>query len=134
MRSGRPSRGRGSSRHFIAIFGLIDAVFVAIATESFVDGFAVALLPLVTLWYLARTTSGGVRRRRPRALDDGETRAIPASGLGAARRTEAMMRIAPTITRSAGQNRSRCRSGTIVRTRKYEPITMRTMPAIAAPA
>jgi len=39
---------------FIAIFGLIDAVFVAIATASLVYGFAVALLPLVTLWYLSR--------------------------------------------------------------------------------
>ncbi len=39
---------------FVAIFGLIDSVFVAIATQSFVDGFAVALLPLVTLWYLSQ--------------------------------------------------------------------------------
>ncbi len=39
---------------FVAIFGLINSVFVAIATQSFVDGFAVALLPLVTLWYLSQ--------------------------------------------------------------------------------
>ena len=38
--------------HFLAIFGLLDAFFVWIANNSFVDGLAVAIFPLVVLWYL----------------------------------------------------------------------------------
>ena len=117
---------------FIAIFGLIDAVFVAIATESFVDGFAVALLPLVTLWYLSQDDI-----RRVFGVDG---RADPSVGCrtardqgGGARRIDATMRTAPNSTRAAGQNHSRCRSGTAVRTRKYVPITIRMSPPIAAP-
>ena len=38
--------------HFLAIFGLLNAVFVWIANNSLVDGLAVALFPLIVLWYL----------------------------------------------------------------------------------
>jgi cytochrome c oxidase subunit IV len=38
--------------HYLAIFGLIEAVFVAIANNSLVDGVAVALFPLLVIWYL----------------------------------------------------------------------------------
>ena len=38
--------------HFLAIFGLIDAVFVMLANNSLTDGLAVALFPLLVLWYL----------------------------------------------------------------------------------
>ena len=38
--------------HFLAIFGLLDAFFVWIANNSFTDGLAVAIFPLVVLWYL----------------------------------------------------------------------------------
>jgi hypothetical protein len=36
----------------LAIIGLIDAFFVWISNNNFVDGVAVALFPLVVLWYL----------------------------------------------------------------------------------
>jgi hypothetical protein len=38
--------------HYLAIFGLLDAFFVWIANDSLVDGLAVALFPLVVIWYL----------------------------------------------------------------------------------
>ena len=38
--------------HFLAILGLLDAFFVWIANNSFTDGLAVAIFPLVVLWYL----------------------------------------------------------------------------------
>jgi cytochrome c oxidase subunit IV len=38
--------------HFLAIFGLLEAFFVMIANNSFTDGLAVAIFPLVVLWYL----------------------------------------------------------------------------------
>jgi cytochrome c oxidase subunit IV len=38
--------------HFLAIFGLIEAVFVMLANNSLTDGLAVALFPLLVLWYL----------------------------------------------------------------------------------
>jgi hypothetical protein len=38
--------------HFLAIFGLLDAFFVMIANNSLTDGLAVAIFPLVVLWYL----------------------------------------------------------------------------------
>jgi hypothetical protein len=38
--------------HFLAIFGLLEAFFVWMANNSFTDGVAVALFPLVVLWYL----------------------------------------------------------------------------------
>ena len=38
--------------HFLAILGLIDAFFVWIANNSFSDGLAVAIFPLVVIWYL----------------------------------------------------------------------------------
>ena len=36
----------------LAIFGLLDAFFVMIANNSLTDGLAVAIVPLVVLWYL----------------------------------------------------------------------------------
>jgi hypothetical protein len=38
--------------HFLAILGLLDAFFVWIANNSFTDGLAVAIFPLVVIWYL----------------------------------------------------------------------------------
>lgn len=38
--------------HFLALFGLIEAVFVMISSNSLQDGLAVALFPLLVLWYL----------------------------------------------------------------------------------
>jgi cytochrome c oxidase subunit IV len=38
--------------HYLAIFGLIEAVFVMLANNSFTDGLAVALFPLLVIWYL----------------------------------------------------------------------------------
>lgn len=38
--------------HFLAIFGLLEAFFVMISNNSFTDGLAVAIFPLVVLWYL----------------------------------------------------------------------------------
>jgi hypothetical protein len=38
--------------HYLAIFGLLEAFFVWIANNSFTDGLAVALFPLVVIWYL----------------------------------------------------------------------------------
>ena len=38
--------------HILAIFGLIEAVLVMIANNSLTDGIAVALFPLLVLWYL----------------------------------------------------------------------------------
>jgi hypothetical protein len=38
--------------HYLAIFGLIEAVFVMIANNSLTDGIAVALFPLLVIWYL----------------------------------------------------------------------------------
>jgi cytochrome c oxidase subunit IV len=38
--------------YFLAIFGLIDAVFVMLANNSLTDGIAVALFPLIVIWYL----------------------------------------------------------------------------------
>ena len=38
--------------HYLAIFGLLEAFFVTIANNSFTDGLAVALFPLVVIWYL----------------------------------------------------------------------------------
>jgi hypothetical protein len=38
--------------HYLAIFGLLEAFFVMIANNSFTDGLAVALFPLVVIWYL----------------------------------------------------------------------------------
>jgi cytochrome c oxidase subunit IV len=38
--------------HYLAIFGLIEAVFVMIANNSITDGIAVALFPLLVIWYL----------------------------------------------------------------------------------
>jgi cytochrome c oxidase subunit IV len=50
----------------LAIFGIIDAVFVMIGTGSLTDGIAVALLPLLVLWYLndaeVRATFGVEKR------------------------------------------------------------------------
>jgi hypothetical protein len=37
---------------YLAIFGLIEAVFVMIANNSLTDGLAVALFPLLVIWYL----------------------------------------------------------------------------------
>ena len=38
--------------NFLAIFGLLNAVFVWIANNSLTDGLAVAIFPLIVLWYL----------------------------------------------------------------------------------
>ena len=38
--------------HFLAIFGLLEAFFVMIANNSLTDGIAVAIFPLVVIWYL----------------------------------------------------------------------------------
>jgi hypothetical protein len=38
--------------HFLAIFGLLEAFFVMISNNSFTDGLAVAIFPLIVLWYL----------------------------------------------------------------------------------
>ena len=38
--------------HYLAIFGLIEAVFVMLANNSLTDGIAVALFPLLVIWYL----------------------------------------------------------------------------------
>jgi cytochrome c oxidase subunit IV len=38
--------------HFLALLGLLDAFFVWISNNSFSDGLAVAIFPLVVLWYL----------------------------------------------------------------------------------
>ena len=40
----------------IAVFGLINAVFVLFATGSLSDGLAAAILPAVVLWYAQRDT------------------------------------------------------------------------------
>jgi hypothetical protein len=38
--------------NYLAIIGLIQAFFVAISNNSFTDGLAVAIFPLVVIWYL----------------------------------------------------------------------------------
>lgn len=38
--------------NFVAVFGLLDAFFVLLATHDLVWGLAAAALPAVTLWYL----------------------------------------------------------------------------------
>jgi len=38
--------------HYLAIFGLLEAFFVMISNNSFTDGLAVAIFPLVVIWYL----------------------------------------------------------------------------------
>jgi hypothetical protein len=38
--------------HYLAIFGLLEAFIVAISNNSFTDGLAVAIFPLVVIWYL----------------------------------------------------------------------------------
>lgn len=38
--------------HFLAILGLFNAFFVWVANDSFTDGLAVAIFPLVVLWYI----------------------------------------------------------------------------------
>jgi hypothetical protein len=38
--------------NFVAVIGLVDAVFVLLASHDVSQGVAVALLPLVVLWYL----------------------------------------------------------------------------------
>jgi hypothetical protein len=38
--------------NFVAVLGLVDAVFVLFATHDVSQGLAVALLPAVVLWYL----------------------------------------------------------------------------------
>jgi hypothetical protein len=38
--------------HYLAIFGLLEAFIVMIANNSFTDGLAVALFPLIVIWYL----------------------------------------------------------------------------------
>ena len=38
--------------NFVAVIGLVDAVFVLLASHDVAQGLAVALLPLVVLWYL----------------------------------------------------------------------------------
>jgi hypothetical protein len=38
--------------HYLAIFGLIEAVIVMIANNSLSDGLALALFPLLVIWYL----------------------------------------------------------------------------------
>ena len=40
--------------NFMAIFGVVNAVFVTIAASSLGAGLATALLPLVVLWYMNR--------------------------------------------------------------------------------
>jgi cytochrome c oxidase subunit IV len=37
---------------YLAIFGLIDAVFVMLANNSLTDGLAVAIFPVLVIWYL----------------------------------------------------------------------------------
>jgi cytochrome c oxidase subunit IV len=41
--------------NILAVFGLLDAVFVMIASGSLTEGLAMALLPLVVLWYINST-------------------------------------------------------------------------------
>ena len=36
----------------LAAFGILDAIFVMIGTGSLTDGLAVALLPLLVIWYM----------------------------------------------------------------------------------
>ena len=38
--------------HYLAIFGVLEAFFVWIANNSFTDGLAVAIFPLLVIWYL----------------------------------------------------------------------------------
>ncbi len=38
--------------HYLAIFGLLEAFFVTVANNSLADGLAVAIFPLVVIWYL----------------------------------------------------------------------------------
>jgi len=38
--------------HFLALFGILNAFIVMIANNSFTDGLAVAIFPLIVLWYL----------------------------------------------------------------------------------
>lgn len=42
--------------NFVAVLGLVDAVFVLFATHDVSQGLAVALLPAVVLWYLNQPT------------------------------------------------------------------------------
>ena len=54
--------------HFLAILGLLDAFFVWIANNSFSDGLAVAIFPLVVLWYLNQAdikAAFGIEPSRP---------------------------------------------------------------------
>lgn len=38
--------------HYLAIFGVLEAIFVMIVNESLTDGLAVAVFPLLVIWYL----------------------------------------------------------------------------------
>ena len=38
--------------HYLAIFGVLEAFIVWIANNSFTDGLAVAVFPLLVIWYL----------------------------------------------------------------------------------
>lgn len=38
--------------HYLAIFGVLEAFFVWISNNSFTDGLAVAIFPLLVIWYL----------------------------------------------------------------------------------
>ena len=38
--------------NFVAVIGLVDAVFVLLASHDTAQGVAIALLPIVVLWYL----------------------------------------------------------------------------------
>jgi hypothetical protein len=38
----------------MAVFGLVDAMFVALATNSVVYGLAAAAIPALLLWYVSR--------------------------------------------------------------------------------
>jgi hypothetical protein len=38
--------------HYLALFGLLEAFFVMIANNSVTDGLAVAVFPLLVIWYL----------------------------------------------------------------------------------
>src|SRR5262245_5744398 len=38
----------------LALFGIINAIFVLFSTESLAHGLGVAILPLVVIWYLQR--------------------------------------------------------------------------------
>jgi len=52
--------------NILAVFGIIDGIFVMIGNGSFADGLAVMLLPLLVIWYLNSSDIRGAFGLPPR--------------------------------------------------------------------